>query len=425
MNRKSKNQKSSRSRKIVEVEESKKIDFIKLEESGEENSEKEENSKEKFLLLDENDLKIISKKEKGKKTKTINKKRKRERLKSESKGSKSESESESEKNIKSKTKKKEKKEKIKKGIDFIKGKYNLKVELIEKDKYLEGKENKVDNSCCVVCSNRNCVRAAKTQNYQLMQNCINDRDHIISTLINPYSLTIGNSLEIAIENKDKKLIEMIFNSWNDDKDFTKIQRPRCYIENPKIQLINTGENSVYMLGVRTRKLNQTRGNKMGNDAFIRDDVVTNEYDIASLICKYLTEKCDDPSYIDFIKSLQFGKNSNNNSYNSNTFGNNNMNFGSFNNNRYYNNSNNLNFTFESFIINAVLKGNIEIAKYLLKDLEQNYNFGFNSLHYQVLGESSADKLSVKVKTSLTKKPQTNFGMTPMHVVCINPDISFR
>ena len=139
MNRKSKNQKSSRSRKIVEVEESKKIDFIKLEESGEENSEKEENSKEKFLLLDENDLKIISKKEKGKKTKTINKKRKRERLKSESKGSKSESESESEKNIKSKTKKKEKKEKIKKGIDFIKGKYNLKVELIEKDKYLEKK----------------------------------------------------------------------------------------------------------------------------------------------------------------------------------------------------------------------------------------------------------------------------------------------
>ena len=43
---------------------------------------------------------------------------------------------------------------------------------------------------------------------------------------------------------------------------------------------------------------------MGNDAFIRDDTVTNEYDIASLICKYITEKCDDPSYIDFIKSLQ-------------------------------------------------------------------------------------------------------------------------
>ena len=396
MNRKSKNQKSSRSRKIVEVEESKKIDFIKLEESGEENSEKEENSKEKFLLLDENDLKIISKKEKGKKTKTINKKRKRERLKSESKGSKSESESESEKNIKSKTKKKEKKEKIKKGIDFIKGKYNLKVELIEKDKYLEGKENKVDNSCCVVCSNRNCVRAAKTQNYQLMQNCINDRDHI-STLINPYSLTIGNSLEIAIENKDKKLIEMIFNSWNEDEDQTKRLKPRCYIENPKITLVDTGENSVFMVGVKTRKLNQTRGNKMGNDAFIRDDIQIHKYDIVNIICRNITEKCDNPSLVDFIKSLQFGRDNNNNN-------NNNVNRTGFNNYnaRYYNNSNNLNFNFESYIINAVLKGNIEIAKHLLKGIYENSNFGFNALHYQVLGEENPDNIKIKVKTSLTK-----------------------
>ena len=65
-----------------------------------------------------------------------------------------------------------------------------------------------------------------------------------------------------------------------------------------------------------------------------------------------------------------------------------------------------------------------MAKHLLKGMEQNYNYGFNALHYQVLGESSADNLSVKVKTSLTKKPQTNYGMTPMHVVCINPDVSF-
>ena len=94
------------------------------------------------------------------------------------------------------------------------------------------------------------------------------------------------------------------------------------------------------------------------------------------------------------------------------------------NRNYYNYSNNLNLSFESYIINAVLKGNVEMAKHLLKGMEQNYNYGFNALHYQVLGETNADNLSVKVKTSLTKKPQTNYGMTPMHVVCINPDVSF-
>jgi ankyrin repeat protein len=60
----------------------------------------------------------------------------------------------------------------------------------------------------------------------------------------------------------------------------------------------------------------------------------------------------------------------------------------------------------------------------LNGLEQNYNYGFNILHYQVLSEKKADNIQIKVKTSLTKKPQTNFGMTPMHIVCINPDSNF-
>ena len=152
-----------------------------------------------------------------------------------------------------------------------------------------------------------------------MNNCIKDRAHI-STLINPYSISIGNAIEIAIENEDKKIIEMIFDSWNEDKDPKKILRQRCHIEAPKIQLVNTGENSVYMVGVKTRKLNQTRGNKMGNDAFLRDDVHSNESEIASLICKCICEKYDDPFFIDYMKCLQFGKDNNN--LNNNMFGNN-------------------------------------------------------------------------------------------------------
>ena len=393
MNKKSKKQKKERKKKLEDDDISdglkqSKLSFKKKSESDEENSEKSLSKSKYKDLKDEDDLKNGSKK-----NKTKTKSKKKGRPKSEGKNSKS----------------KKKKTKIKKGVDYMKGKYNLKVELIENDNNLEGEDNEVKNTCCVVCSNRNCVRAAYTQNYKLMKNCIKDRDHI-STLINPYSVSIGNSIEMAIKNNDKKIIEMIFNSWNDDEDITKKLKPRCYIENPKIQIVDTGENSVYMVGVKTRKLNQTRGNKMGNDAFIRDDIQITISQIVTFICKTITEKCDDPSFVDFIKSLQFSKENNNNMNN--------------NANRYFNNSNNLNFTFESYIINAVLKGNTEIAKHLLKDIYQNSNFGFNALHYEVLGEENADNLKVKVRTSLTKKPQTNFGMTPMHVVCINPDISF-
>jgi hypothetical protein len=36
-----------------------------------------------------------------------------------------------------------------------------------------------------------------------MKKCIQDREHI-STIINPYSIAIGNAIDIAIENNDKK-----------------------------------------------------------------------------------------------------------------------------------------------------------------------------------------------------------------------------
>ena len=408
-----------------------KLTFKKVKEKEENKSEKddksESNNEDKEPLIESTNSKKGSKKQNSNIT-SKQPKRKRGRPKSvdASKKSKSKSSSKSKSKSKTKTKKKSQKTKIKKGVDYLKGKYNIRVEEIDEDPNLEGKQNTVDNTCCTVCSNRNCIRAAETQNYTLMKNCVNDRDHI-STLINPYSIAIGNAIDIAIKNKDKKMIEIIFDSLNDDKDPKKELKPRCHIEKPKIQLTDTGENSVYMVGVQTRKINQTRGNKMGNDAFIRDDVETHEYSLVNDICKNIMEKCDDASFIDFFKSLKYN-NDTSPSYNTNVY-NNPMNRGNFVSQRYrsanyYNYSNNLSLSFESYIINAVLKGNVEMAKHLLKGMEQNYNYGFNALHYQVLGEKNADNLSVKVKTSLTKKPQTNYGMTPMHVVCINPDVSF-
>ena len=357
------------------------------------------NKEEIFLPLDEDYIEETPKKKKSSKTPKLNKKRERSQKSQESKTK-----------CKSKNKKKElnpekSNSKIKKGVNYKKGKYNIRVEFIQKDENLEGETNDIDNTCCVNCSNRNCVRAAKTKNYILMEKCIKDIEHI-SSIIEPYSISVGNSIEKALENNDKKMLEIIFNSLSTNNQL------RCYKEQPKIQLTNTGENSIYMIGTRTRKLNQTRGNKMGNDAFIKDDIDIDESTLTNNICQLIMEKYDNPSLIDFIKSLKYNnRNDDNNDIN-------------YTNNRYYNLSNNLNLSFESYIINAVLKGNNENAKHLLKGLEQNYNYGFNILHYQVLSEKKPENINVKVKSSLTKKPPTNFGMTPMHIACVNPDPNF-
>ena len=204
-----------------------KIPFERITESEEEfieiDEKSESNSNKKHPILHGKDLKNGSKK--GSKKKKDTKRTKTQKSKSVDNKTTSRSKSSS----KSRTKSKTKKVKIKKGVEYMKGKYNTRVELIEEDKNLEDEDNKVNNTCCVVCSNRNCIRAAKTKNYKLMKNCIKDREHI-SSLINPYSISIGSAIEIAIENKDKKIIEMIFNSWNDDNDPKKELKPRCYIE---------------------------------------------------------------------------------------------------------------------------------------------------------------------------------------------------
>ena len=365
--------KSQRQRKKL-IEEYEIIDII-------DSSLKDE---EKFLPLDED---YFNKKSKSHLSK------KRERAKSEKRRA----------TPKKSSIKNNQKIKIKKGVDYKKGKYNIRVEKAAKDENLEGEQDIIDNSCCVTCSNRNCIRAAQTQNYALMEQCIKDTEHI-SSIIEPYSISIGNALEKAIKKNDKKMVEIIFKSLNNAND-----QNRCYKDQPKIQLINTGQNSFYMVGVRTRKLNQTRGNKMGNDVFIMDDVQSDINSIVNTLCQFVMEKIDDPTWIDYLISMKFD-NENNSSNKLN--------------NRYYNFSNNFNLSFDSYIINAVLKGNIENVKHLLKGKEEDYNFGFNALHYQVLAEKKPENIKIKVKTSLTKKPQTNFGMTPMHIVCINPNPNF-
>ena len=255
-----------------------------------------------FLPLDEDYINNIPNNKKSRTIPQLRKKRARSNetpeRKRESKSKKMEIKS---KKNKSKSKSREKKlsiekvkPKIKKGVDYKKGKYNIRIELLQKDDNLEGETTNIDNSCCVVCSNRNCVRAAETKNYELMEKCVNDINHI-SSIIEPYSITIGNSIEKALKNNDKKMLEIIFNSLNLNNQL------RCYKDQPKIQLTNTGENSIYMVGTRTRKLNQTRGNKMGNDAFIKDDINIDESTLANNICQLIMEKYDNPSLIDYIK----------------------------------------------------------------------------------------------------------------------------
>jgi len=65
-------------------------------------------------------------------------------------------------------------------VEFKENKWNPNIDLISLNKTLEGQGNEVDDSCSVVSSNWEVIRAAMTSNLTLMKNCIKVTD-LIST----------------------------------------------------------------------------------------------------------------------------------------------------------------------------------------------------------------------------------------------------
>ena len=292
----------------------------------------------------------------------------------------------------SKSEPKSKKVKAKKA--YQKGKYNIKVSPISSSKEYDSKENKIFDQCCVTCTNRNVIRAARAGNLNLLKQCIDDRKHI-STVEEPWSKGCEyTALDYAIMNNDRKMIaELINYITNKKNDFNLV--PRVNKPESRLKLADTGECSDKMVGVRIRKLNTSRGNKQGNSAFSVDDV-SSSY-VSNVIQNAVMLHATDPSILDYIKSLTIAPSGNGST---------------------------IYFDFASNVLQAIRAGNKAIAGEILKRNCEYNNYGFNVLHSDVLNADSADKLQIKVKTSLGKKSVTNMNITPMHVVCINPDARF-
>ena len=277
---------------------------------------------------------------------------------------------------------------------YQKGKYNIKVSPISSSKEYDSKENTIFDQCCVTCTNRNVIRAAKAGNLQLLKQCIDDRKHI-STVEEPWSVGCNyTALDYAIMNNDRKMIAELINYITNKKNDYKLE-PRVNKPENRLRLADTGECSDKMVGVRIRKLNTSRGNKQGNSAFSVDDV--NSSYVSNVIQNAVMLHSNDPSIMDYIKSLTIAPSGNGST---------------------------LYIDFASNVLQAIRAGNKAIAGEILKKNCEYNNYGFNVLHSDVLNADSADKLQIKVKTSLGKKSVTNMNITPMHVVCINPDARF-
>lgn len=214
-----------------------------------------------------------------------------------------------------------------------------------------------------------------------------------STLSNPfqnYSTEIdSNLMDFAIKDNDLEVIKLLIKEQN---RISKGESKRPTLPSSSLSNIGTGVFNKYQFGFFTRPVMLGRGGKEGNNAFTYDNKLINSSYYVNI--NSLLEL--DISYEAFKCFIMNGDLSENDMYDS--------------------------------IWTMVRRGNIDLLKSKLKKggptliqrLVDNMGYGFNRYHYLALEGDVEGRIN---KFSMIKKPHTNKGISPLHVACINPDIS--
>lgn len=235
--------------------------------------------------------------------------------------------------------------------------------------------------------------------YHYFQKTKKDRAELVrliskdSSLANPfqnYSTEIdSNLMDFAIKDNDVEIIKLLI------KEKTRIvsgEAKRPTLPSSSLSNIGTGVFNKYQFGFFTRPVMLGRGGKEGNNAFTHDNKLINSYynynitQLLELDISYEALKC-------FILNGDFAENN----------------------------------LYDSIWI-MVRRGNVDLLKGKLKKdgpsliqrLVNNMGYGFNRYHYLALDGDIEGRIN---KFSMIKKPHTNKGISPLHIACINPDIS--
>lgn len=164
----------------------------------------------------------------------------------------------------------------KRPTEFKKGKWNPFVELAEMDKYLEHPQKELFIECCVRCNNRNIIRAAYTGNENLLKAGIAAKTKI-SSLTAFWSPEVHHtSLDFIIKQNQHELLEILLHPKVHIPQHSNYETERNNFYNDRVRdtqyLMNTidsGMVSHMAYGARVRRVEMTRGNRQGNNAFLQ------------------------------------------------------------------------------------------------------------------------------------------------------------
>jgi len=266
------------------------------------------------------------------------------------------------------------------------------------DKYPEDPSISIVNhdlieDCCILCNEKNLIRAINTNDKILFNKCLNSIDKISS--INRKINIIGGltPIQYIIKKRNKVLFTEFSNYLKKNKNEERIRLPE-----DKLYFMDSGKRNFYNFGFHTKPVELSRGNKIGNNAFVNknnnNDFSTSKYDMKENI-----DNNDDDAN-DYLFKIQ----------NDEDF-------------LYFNNFIKINddYDLNNIILGNIEEGNISIVEYFMSIFTEKESYRYNALHQMVLSQKpNAEKqLDIKNKMSINKK--SSQSLTPVHLSCINPN----
>ena len=287
--------------------------------------------------------------------------------------------------------------KIKKKINLS----ELKIDKYPEDPSISIVNHDIIEDCCILCNEKNLIRAINTNDKILFTKCLKSIDKISS--LNHKIKIIGGltPLQYIIKKRNKVLLTEFLYYLKKNKNEERISIPE-----DKLYFMDSGKRNFYNFGFHTKPVELSRGNKIGNNAFVNKniniDFSTSKYDAIennddddngngkSDINLYTIQNDEDFLYFNhFIKNLEINDDND--------------------------------YDLNNFIYENIEKGNISIAEYFMSIFTDKETFRYNTLHQMALSQkpNAEKKLDIKNKMSINKK--SSQSLTPVHLACINPN----
>ena len=248
------------------------------------------------------------------------------------------------------------------------------------------KDHNIIEDCCLECNEKNIFRAIKTNDKILYIKCFKEKAKISKpTNYKLHMLRDMNPLEYIIKTKNKSLFTEYCNYISKNKREQRVSLPKS-----KLEKLTSGKSDYYKRRYHTRNIGISRGNKLGNNAFI---ISENNEDF----------DCDE-SYDNFNQDIFFNEDDEFNAF------------------KTFAKSWDLeDDSIEALLEHNFIKGNIDIVEYLMSVFSERNDYGYNQLHLLVTSQKPGAEKNIEIKNRMSLNKCNQMHVTPIHLACINPN----